>query len=238
MARTYYANRSPLGKRIRIGGDKDPWLTIVGVVGDLKNAGLDRPAGTELFLPYHQLGSSRRVHYVLLRTAGDPRAVAGQLRVAIEDIDPSLPLAQVRTMNEVLSGAKSRPRFLATLLAAFSVAALLLAAVGLYGVIAYSVARRTSEFGIRMAIGASSGQILGLVLKHGLKLSLAGIACGAIGAEVLTRLMQGLLYGVSSFDPVTFLSTSAVLLAVTVLACALPARKATQSDPMTALRYD
>jgi ABC-type antimicrobial peptide transport system permease subunit len=124
------------------------------------------------------------------------------------------------------------------LLAAFSVAALLLAAVGLYGVIAYSVARRTSEFGIRMAIGASSGQILGLVLKHGLKLSLAGIACGAIGAVVLTRLMQGLLYGVSSFDPVTFLSTSAVLLAVTVLACALPARKATQSDPMTALRYD
>jgi ABC-type antimicrobial peptide transport system permease subunit len=141
-------------------------------------------------------------------------------------------------MNEVLSGAKSRPRFLATLLAGFSVAALLLAAVGLYGVIAYSVARRTSEFGIRMAIGASSGQILGLVLKHGLKMSLAGIICGAIGAIILTRLMQGLLYGVSSFDPMTFLVTSSVLLAVTVLACALPARKATQSDPMTALRYD
>lgn len=238
MARTYYDNRSPIGKRIRIGGDKDPWLTIVGVVGDLKNAGLDRAAGTELFLPYHQLGAARRIHYALLRTSGDPSAVAGQLRLAVEDIDPSLPLAQVRTMNEVLSGAKSRPRFLSTLLAAFSVAALLLAAVGLYGVIAYSVARRTSEFGIRMAIGASSGQIMGLVLKNGLRLSLAGIACGAIGAIVLTRLMQGLLFGVSSFDPLTLLITSSVLLGVTVLACALPARKATQNDPMTALRYD
>ncbi len=104
--------------------------------------------------------------------------------------------------------------------------------------IAYSVARRTSEFGIRMAIGASSGQIMGLVLKNGLRLSLAGIACGAIGAIVLTRLMQGLLFGVGSFDPLTLVVTSSVLLGVTVLACALPARKATQGDPMTALRYD
>jgi predicted permease len=238
MARTYYSNRSPIGKRIRIGDNKSPWLTIVGVVGDIKNAGLDRPAGTELFLPYHQLGSVRRNHYVILRTSGDPREITGQLRIAIHDIDPELPLAQVRTMTEVLSGAKSRPRFLATLLGAFSGAALLLAAVGLYGVIAYSVARRTSEFGIRMAIGASGSQILGLVLRHGLKLSLAGIACGALGAIVLTRLMQGLLFGVSSFDPVTFLTTSSVLLAVTILACAIPARRATQSDPMTALRYD
>ena len=238
MARTYYGNRSPIGKRIRTGGDKSPWLTIVGVVGDMKNAGLDRPAGTELFLPYHQLGNARRNHYVILRTAGDPREFTGRLRIAIQDLDPELPLAQVRTMNEVLSSAKSRPRFLATLLGAFSIAALLLAAVGLYGVIAYSVARRTSEFGIRMAVGASGAQILGLVLRHGLKLSLTGIACGAVGAIVLTRLMQGLLFGVSSFDPATFLVTSSVLLAVTILVCAIPARRATQSDPMTALRYD
>jgi predicted permease len=238
MARTYYGNRSPIGKRIRIGDDKTPWLTIVGVVGDLKNAGLDRPAGTELFLPYHQLENARRNHYVILRTSVDPRELTGQLRIAIHDIDPELPLAQVRTMTEVLSGAKSRPRFLATLLGAFSMAALLLAAVGLYGVIAYSVARRTSEFGIRMAIGASGSQILGLVLRHGLKMSLAGIVCGALGAVTLTRLMRGLLFGVGSFDPVTFLTTSTLLLAVTILACAIPARRATQSDPMTALRYD
>ena len=238
MARTYYGNRSPIGKRIRTGDEKTPWLTIVGVVGDLKNAGLDRPAGTEIFLPYHQLGNARRNLSVILRSSGDPLALASQLRVAIQDIDPTLPLAQMRTMNEVLATAKSRPRFLATLLGAFSAVALLLAAVGLYGVIAYSVARRTSEFGIRMAIGASGSQILGLVLRHGLKLSLAGIACGAVGAILLTRLMQGLLYGVSSFDPVTFLVTSALLLGVTVLACLVPARKATQSDPMTALRYE
>jgi putative ABC transport system permease protein len=238
MARTYYGNRSPIGKRIRTGDDKTPWLTIVGVVGDMKNAGLDRPAGTELFLPYHQSGNARRNHYVILRTTGDPYELTAQLRIAIHDIDPELPLAQVRSMTEVLSSAKSRPRFLATLLGSFSVAALLLAAVGLYGVIAYSVARRTSEFGIRMAIGARGSQILGLVLRHGLKLSLAGIACGALGAVVLTGLMRGLLFGVSSFDPLTFLVTSTILLAVTILACAIPARRATQSDPMTALRYD
>jgi putative ABC transport system permease protein len=238
MARTYYGNSSPIGKRIRTGDEKTPWLTIVGVVGDLKNAGLDRPAGTEIFLPYHQLGNARRNLYILLRTAGDPLAAVAPLRRAIQDLDPALPLSQVRTMNEVLASAKSRPRFLAVLLGSFSLVAMLLAAVGLYGVIAYSVARRTSEFGIRMAIGASASQILGLVLRHGLKLSLAGILCGTVGAILLTRLMQGLLYGVNSFDPVTFLATSALLLGVTVLACLLPARRATRSDPMTALRYE
>lgn len=238
MARTYYGNQSPIGHRVRIGNDKSPWLTIVGVVGDLKNAALDRPAGTELFLPYHQLENVRRNHYVILRASGDSSALAASLRRAIQEIDPQLPLAQVRTMTEVLSGAKSRPRFLATLLGAFSAAALLLSAVGLYGVIAYAVTRRTSEFGIRMAIGATASQILRLVLQHGLKLSLAGIACGAVGAIALTRLMQGLLYGVSSFDPATLVVTSAVLLAVTLLACMIPARRATRSDPMTALRYD
>ncbi len=166
------------------------------MVEDIKNAGLDRPAGTEIFLPYHQ-HNERRNLVVLLRTSGDPRAVMGELRGAVQGIDPTLAVSQIRPMDEVLANAKSRPRFLATLLAAFSAAALLLAGVGLYGVIAYSVARRTPEFGIRMAIGANTPQILGLVLGHGLKLALAGIVAGALGAIALTRLMQGLLYGVS-----------------------------------------
>jgi putative ABC transport system permease protein len=237
MARTYYGNNSALGKRLQTGGPKSQFLTIVGVVEDIKNAGLDRPAGTEIFLPYHQ-GNERRNLVVMLRTAGDPRSVEGALRSAVLGIDPEMAISQVRPMDEVLAGAKSRPRFLATLLGAFSGAALLLAAVGLYGVIAYSVARRTPEFGIRIAIGANTGQIFGLVLGHGLKLALAGIALGALGAFALTRLMQGLLYGVSSFDPLTLVTMSLVLVAITLVACAVPARRATQSDPMTALRYE
>jgi predicted permease len=237
MARTYYGSSSPLGRRLQTGGPKSPFLTIVGVVEDVKNAGLDRPAGTEIFLPYHQ-GNQRRNIVLMLRTSGDPQSVIGALRGAVQGIDPSLAVSEIRPMDEVLAGAKSRPRFLATLLGAFSGVALLLAAVGLYGVIAYSVARRTPEFGIRMAVGANTPQIFRLVLGHGLKLALAGVVVGALGAIALTRLMQGLLYGVSSFDPLTLVTMSLVLVAITLIACAVPARRATQSDPLTALRYE
>jgi putative ABC transport system permease protein len=236
MARTYYGNESAIGHRIRP-GFQDPWRTIVGVVEDVKNAALDKPAGTEIFLPEHQ-GIPVRSIYLAVRTAGDPHSLIAPVRAAVRDIDPSLPIAQVRTMDEVLAGARSRPRFLTTLLGLFSFTALLLAAVGLYGVISYSVTRRMTEFGIRMAMGAKSSDVLSLVLSQGLKLAAVGVAAGALGALALTRLISGLLYGVSSFDPITFCAMALLLGAVTVAACIIPARRATKVDPLIALRYE
>jgi len=216
----------------------ETYRTIVGVVEDIKNASLDKPAGTEAFFPGLQGNFSSRSIYVVVRTAGDPKSQLSAVRGTIRQLDPSLPLTQVRTMDEVLASAKSRPRFLTTLLGLFSATAMLLAAVGLYGVISYSVTRRTTEFGIRMAMGAGAGDVLGLVVRQGLRLALIGAAAGAIGALALTRLIRGLLFGVSSFDPVTFAAMAAMLIAVTLLACLIPAARAIRVDPLVALRYE
>lgn len=237
MARTYYGNQSAIGRRVRP-GFQDPWRVIVGVVADVKNAGLDASTGTELFFPYRQDGYTPRGAYIAVRAAGDPKSLISAVRGALREIDPSLPVAQIRTMDEVLERVRSRPRFLTTLLGFFSSTALLLAAVGLYGVISYSVARRTTEFGIRMAMGAGTSDVLSLVLGQGLRLALIGVAAGAVGALVLTRVIRGLLFGISSFDPATFVAMALALIAVTVLACVIPASRATKVDPLVALRYE
>jgi predicted permease len=241
MARVYYGNQSPIGRSINPeGGSKQPesYRTIVGVVEDVKNAALDKPAGTEAFFPGLQRNFAGRTIYVVARTGGDPKRLLGGIRAVVRQLDPALPLTQVRTMEEVLASAKSRPRLLTTLLGLFSATALVLAMVGLYGVISYSVTRRTTEFGIRMAMGASAGDLLGLVLGQGLRLALAGVAAGAIGSLALTRLIRGLLFGVSAFDPMTFAAMAGVLIAVTLLACVVPAKRASKVDPLVALRYE
>lgn len=241
MARVYYGNQSPIGRRINPGGGPnhpEMYRTIVGVVEDVKNAALDKPAGTEVFFPALQGNFAGPTIYIVVRTTGDPKSLIGPIRGAVRELDSSLPLTQVRTMDEVLASAKSRPRFLTTLLGLFSSTALVLAAVGLFGVISYSVARRTTEFGIRMAMGAGTVDVLRLVVGQGLRLALAGVAAGAIGALALTRLIRGLLFGISSFDPITFAAMACMLIAVTVLACVIPARRATQVDPLVALRYE
>ena len=240
LARTYWPGESAIGHRMRTdGGPGGAWRTIVGVVADVRNAGIDKPTGTELYIPYRQTGGSGiRNAYVVVRAQRDPAGIVSAVRREIHAIDSSLPIANVRTMDDVILAAQSRPRFLATLLTMFASVALVLAAVGLYGVISYSVAQRTSEFGIRMALGARPADVLGMVVGQGLRLGLIGVVAGALGALALTRLMSGLLFGISSFDPATFALMALVLGAVMLLASYIPARRATTVDPMVALRYE
>jgi len=238
VARTYWPNQSALGHRMKIDGNND-WSTVVGVVADVKNAGLDKPTGSELYVPLVQKTTNGAgTGYLVVRTAGDPWSMASPVRNAIHAIDPSLPVASVRTMEDIMLAAQSRPRFLAVLLTIFSGVALTLAALGIYGVISYSVAQRTNEFGIRIAMGASSGKVLGLVLGQGAKIAVIGFAIGTAGAFWFTRFMSAVLFQVSAMDPLTFVAMLAILAMVTLLACYVPARRATKVDPMIALRYE
>jgi predicted permease len=237
MAKTYWPRESAIGHRVKTGGGPNsPWRSIVGVVADMKNAGLDRPAGTELFIAFPQLPV--RNAYLVVRTKGDPMSMVSAIRNEVRALDRGLPISQLRDMDEVMATARSRPRFLTLLLTLFSSVALLLAALGIYGVISYSVAQRTNEIGIRMALGAQSLDVVRLVGLTGIRLALAGTLIGALGAFALTRTLSGFLFGVSSMDATTFASMAAILFAVTLLACYIPARRASKVDPLIALRYE
>jgi predicted permease len=238
MGRTFWGNDSAIGRRIQPSGMKG-FCTVIGIVEDVKNAGLDKPAGTEVYLPYSQeVGTGTRDVSVVLRSRGDAGVLAGGVRRELHALDPGIPVSHVRTMEEVLSKAQSRPRFLTLLLTIFSGVALLIATVGIYGVISYSVERRSKEFGLRMALGAQPGNILGLVMKQGFWLTAIGVIMGLGAALSLTRLMASLLFGVQPTDTITFVSVSALLAAVALLASYVPARRATQVDPIKALRYE
>src|SRR5262249_1496801 len=238
MARTFWPGQSALGRRLRPTGLPDaPWRTIVGVVADMKNGGTDQPTGTEAFMPWRQLNGMRLVQ-VVLRTARAPESVASAARTTIAQLDPTLPVAAVRSMDEVVSQSQSRPRFLSVLLTFFTTVALALAAIGVYGVISYSVARRTAEFGIRMAVGADTSRILRMVLNQAALLGLIGVGIGVIAAFWLTRFMKSVLFATEPLDLPTFAATAAMLFVVTLLASWLPARRATRIDPNIALRYD
>jgi predicted permease len=239
MARTFWGNESPLGRRLRPGGGNTPWCTVVGVVEDVKNLGLDKPTGTEVYLLCGQRYSpGERVLFVSLRSQNRPGSLLSDVRRELRELDPSLPLARVRMMEEVVSAVQSRPRFLTVLLTLFAGVALVLAAVGIYGVISYSVAQRTKEFGVRMALGAQRADVLRIVLGRGMLLAALGVGLGLVGAFALTRLMDTLLFGVTPTDPSTFVGVSLLLVAVAYFASYLPAKRATQVDPMEALRWE
>ena len=210
MANTFWPHQSAIGRRVRLGDSKDPWYRVVGVISDVKNGGLEKPAGTELFMSYRAPEAMRYDYYVALKTGSNTASATSEIRRVVSALDPSLPLSKVKTMEDVVAGSRSRPRFLTTVLTVFSILALALAAVGTYGVIAYSVEQRTSEFGIRMALGAEPRQLLLGVVGQGLLLGVIGVCVGLVFSFLLTSSLRGLTFGVSGFDAQAFIVTGGV----------------------------
>ncbi|HEU5410238.1 MAG TPA: ADOP family duplicated permease, partial [Candidatus Acidoferrales bacterium] len=242
MARQYFPGQSPLGKRIQLGAIPNtevPWMEIVGVVGDVKQS-LATEATSEMYIPYRQADSMLPIFAmsVVLRTAGDPHTEASALRSAVHDLNPNQPLVNFRTMQDNIATSVSDPRFRTILLGIFAASALLLSVIGLYGLMAYSVNQRTSEIGIRLALGAQHADVTKMILLDGLKLVLIGIAIGVGGAFALTRTLARFLYGVLPNDPATFIAVPLILAAVALVACYIPARRAMRVDPIVALRYE
>jgi predicted permease len=234
MARRCWPKQDPVGKRF--GDGKDHWLTVVGVVANMRQMSLADEPDMESYVPYRQ--SPGFTMGLVLRTTMDPLRLAPPLRSAIAKQDKELPVSEIGTIVGNIAHSTRERRLTVAMFAAFALLALALAAVGIYGVIAYSVARRTHEIGIRMALGAEKNDVLRMVVGQGLKLALIGVAIGVIGALALTRFLASLLYGVKPTDPVTFVAVSVILTAVALLACYIPARRAAKVDPMVALRCE
>jgi putative ABC transport system permease protein len=243
MAKRYWPDRDPIGQRIKIGGPQvdAPWLTVIGVVGDTHQMGLDIAPEPEFFLsaaqdvmraPFFWPG------YLLVRTQADPLALATTVRRAVWEIDANQPVASTRTMQNILDGDVASRNMQLTVVAAFATLALLLASVGLYGVLSYTIAQRTAEIGLRMALGAQAGNVVRGVVRAALRLASIGVVLGVAGAFGVTRLLGSFLFGVSPMDPTTLAGVAFVLVAVTVVASLLPALRAARVDPMTALRSD
>ncbi|HEY0081841.1 MAG TPA: ABC transporter permease [Pyrinomonadaceae bacterium] len=240
----FFPNADPIGKRLRIGGDRAPLRSIVGVFKHMKHYGPDEEARAEIYTPYKQVpadsfAAANRSLWLAVKTTGDdPTSLAPAIRNEVSQIDKDQPISNVGTMEQIVAATVAPQKFATWLLAVFAASAMLLAAVGIYGVMAYSVTQRTHEIGIRMALGAGRHDVLRMVVSQGMKLAFIGVALGLAGAFALTRLMSSLLYGVSATDPVTYGGVSVLLAAVALLACLIPARKATRVDPMVALRYE
>jgi len=243
LAKTFFPGRSAVGRRLKPGfGDKIPWFTIAGVVKDVKQRGVGSKTGTELYLLNDQLPRIGQFAYsdmnVVARTSLDAAALAPTIQGIVRSMDPSLPVVKLRSMEDVFAESMSRPRFLALLLGLFAGLAIVLAAIGAYGVLSYVVSERQQEIGVRMALGANAGTVLAMVLRHGLTLTAAGIVLGFGGALALTRLLESLLFGVRPTDPVALAGGALLMTVVAVVACLVPAWRATRVDPMVVLRTE
>jgi putative ABC transport system permease protein len=242
FARTYFPNQSPIGQRIQVGAMPDPnvpWMQIVGVVADVKQS-LASESSSEMYVPFRQADQVLPVltMSLVVRTAGDPLAQTNSIRSVVHNIDANQPVTAIRSMEENVAQSVSAPRFRTVLLSVFAGIALVLAAVGIFGVMAYSVAQRTRELGLRIALGASRGRVLQLVLAHGVRLTLVGVAIGLVATFLLTRYVSSLLFNVPLYDPMTLLGVVGALIVISFCACYLPARRATLVDPIVALREE
>jgi predicted permease len=243
LARMYFGARDPIGGRLRMGSnDERPWMTVVGVVKDERHNGLTAAIKEKFFVPYtqfaRQTGRPARGMTLVVRAETDPMSLAAPVRAEVRRLDPNLPLANVRPMTSVVDASMATPRLTGSLLTVFAALALSLAAVGVAGVLAYLVSRRRREIGIRMALGASRAEVMALVVRRGLATAGVGILVGAGAAFFLTRLMEGLLFGVAPRDPATFAAAAGSLLVVALLASAVPALRAARVDPLEALRTE
>jgi putative ABC transport system permease protein len=238
FAKRFLPNEDPIGKRFTFGAanDNSQWIRIIGVVSDTRRQGLEAPIRIESWMSYAQMPSSGM--QIVVRTAGDPQALVGAVREAVRSLDRDLPLQRIETMEQILDKRIAQRRLNMLLLGLFATVALILAAVGIYGVTSYVVTQRTHEIGIRIALGAQIGNVMRLVVGQGMKLVLLGVGLGVIAALALTRLMAALLFGVGVTDPLTLSAAILLLLAVALLACWIPARRATKLNPMTALKCE
>jgi putative ABC transport system permease protein len=243
LAEQYFPGEDPLGQQIAIGGGEGPWMTIIGIVADTRHHGLLGPVKREWFVPHNQLanswGGTRRGMTLVVRTsAPEPRALLEPIRRMVAARDPNLPLSRIATMDEVMSAAVREQRFTTSLMGGFALLALILAAIGIYAVISYSVSQRTREIGIRLALGANLSEVRRLVVSQGMRPALLGIGLGLGSAALLSRFLAALLYGVKPLDPPTFLLLPLGLLAIALGSSLIPAHRATRVDPIAALREE
>jgi putative ABC transport system permease protein len=240
MANRYWTNQDPLGQRIKIGNldSKSPWFTVKGVVKDSAQSALDQGIRPEIYFSLGQMAGRYRRMNLAVRTNVDPKSTLAAIQSAIREVDKDQPVYQVQTIDELIRDSVGTRRFALTILILFAALALVLAISGIYGVISYSVTQRTQEIGIRMALGAKGADVLRLVLGQFMRLTVVGVALGLAGAYALTRLMTSLLFDVTATDVTTFVLVSISLSLVALLACLIPARRATRVDPLVALRYE
>jgi putative ABC transport system permease protein len=236
LARRIWPGEDPLGKRIRFDETEDKWLTVVGVSADSRNRGLDTAPEPLIYIPFQAF--TLPFMSIVARSPGGTAAVASAVRAEVRKLDPEMPIDSVRSMTEVVSESVAEPRFRTVLLVVFAATALVLAAIGVYGLISYSVALRTREIGIRVALGARPAQVVGPIVRQGMALALMGVGLGLAGAFLATKVIAAFLFGIEPTDPLTFAAVAALLLGVALLASYIPSRRALAIDPLTALRAE
>jgi predicted permease len=232
----FFPGKNVIGQPLQLMGDLQSTRQIVGIVGDVRHIALSEPDWPEMYVPYAQF--AHPTINVVVRAAANPQNLANALQAQVRTVDKDLTLSAVTSMDDVLGASVSQPRFSSQLIGAFAALAALLAAIGLYGLIAYSVNQRRSEIGIRMALGATREDVLRLILHQGARLAIAGTAIGLIAAVFASRLLSSMLFSVSSHDSETFIAVALLLMVVALGACYIPARRAAKVDPMVALRYE